>query len=171
MYRLPSVSKTLNTRVNRWYSAGLDNLDKENNYIDLLLGHYRKSNPILLTPIENSDSKLASFIKCIILTTMRKLEKQAKLEGRNLPQVTQATLDSFEAGLKTGEQDPHNQLLNRYVKENEHLVGSIGLLVSEMPPRYKGYGDNIIRGFAYILGLLESQGDADELDEYFMLDD
>lgn len=168
MYRLPSVGKNLNSKVNRWYKISLD---RENSYIDLLLESYKKSNPILLTPIESIDSELSSFIECIILTTLRKLEKQAKLEGKNLPQVTQANLDSFAAGLVTGEQDPHHQLLNRYGQENEHLIGSIGCLVSGMPPRYEIYKKDIIEVFAYTLGLLESQGNADELDEYFMRGD
>lgn len=115
--KLPRVSKELSDKIDRWY-------EKDLRYKDALLSYYTIQNPHLLIPINRMPKEIKTYVTAVLSTTLRKLEKQLRLEDRKLPIVEKATIDDFQKKVMSCEQDHSVQLALRYVKENEDLCQS-----------------------------------------------
>ena len=157
-YELPKVSQEINNKVDRWYS-------KNPRYSTLLFLHYMNQNPLLMRPLGAVPLEAHPFTKQAVLTTLRKLEKQARAEGEKLPIVKEEIFHSFQGGSRTGEQDAPLESALKYVKGNEPLFKSVVELSHQL--QNTDLRLHIQYPVLYTLIFIKNQGDANELNELF----
>ena len=151
-YKLPSISPEINDNVEDWYT-------RNPKYADMLFWHCLEHNPLLLQPLGGVPEEIEPFTKTAVLTTIRKLEIQAKRDGKTLPKVTKDTIDAHIAGLAAGSSEPVLVSATRFGADNEPLFLSNIELSADVPRKMRQY---IQYPVIYTLVHIENQGRADE---------
>ena len=147
LYRLPEVSKSISDFVDRA-------MTKEG-YLERLLEVYSQKQPILVRPIYNAPyneyKQPDIYTAWLVLSILRKLDKQAEREKKILPVVDMETLRSIK-------EDPENprEIIGRFQIGNPHLIESYIRFWHVFPQNAKEW---LLQLPAYMLRHIEEQGE------------
>lgn len=168
-YNLPRVNESLSSQIDVFYEwaitkqredGGADiDYSAPNKYADMLFSRYSQENPLLLSDLDVPE-KTKKITRAMILTTLRKLERQARVEKRKLPRVS---LETYLARINDLDIKQQTTLLNRFKKENPFLFSDILFYYSKIVPEsMQAY---ITSYFIQVLATLEDQGNKDLLEK------
>ena len=128
----------------------------------MLEDHFREAHPVLMAPLQEFSKDVRDFSKAALLTTLRKLEKQAKLSSTKLPRVMLEIPFLYGSAVGRGQAPASEKyaILFATKAQNPHLLESIFKYTERVPD---SKSEDVFYPSLYAMIFLHLQGMEDSL--------